>query len=101
MEKNQSEADQVPNKTAVIEKGLPTEKLHLMKAAPLHPCFKRIFFSVKDIYKDKVKMKTIDKKYTQESGDIALEKRSLLNESSVREKSLQFLAISCYSLKKY
>jgi len=47
MEKNQSKADQVPNKIAVIEKRLPTEKLHLMKAAPLPPHLKRILFSVK------------------------------------------------------
>jgi len=47
MEKNQSKADQVPNRTTVKEKGLPTEKLHLMKAAPLPPHLKRILLLIK------------------------------------------------------
>jgi len=73
MEKNLRKADQVPNRTAVIEKGLPTEKLHLMKAAPLPPHLKRILFSVNIyIYKEKEK-DGIYIGHTQESGNNALE----------------------------
>jgi len=71
MEKNRRKADQVPNRTAVIEKGTSNGKTAFNESSPSSSSSQTDPFLSKVIYKDKVKDEVNG--HTQESGDNALE----------------------------